>query len=249
MPEGGTIRISTSLGNGDDLPLAQRSKRGATAIVISVEDTGQGMDECALGHLFEPFFTTKEPGRGTGLGLAMVYSFVQLADGHIRVLSEPGRGSEFRLGFPQVTPDATIHSLIGQQSAPRSRSQQLVLVVQDDDDVRQHSAEIMRTLGYRVIEAHDSQAALSMLEKHLNDIALLFCDVGLANGASGHELAEQARLRQPLLKVLFTTGSADALADYQANGEPVIAKPFSTVQLALRMRETIDGSAAIAPRA
>ena len=242
MPAGGRLVISTAEGTAQDLPLNRRNEPGLVANVVCVADSGEGMDEHTLGHLFEPFFTTKRPGHGTGLGLAMVYSFVHMAGGHIQVRSAPGEGSLFRLGFPRAEAEELPVDAVTESTILRSRSQQLILVVEDDDDVRQHSVETLRDLGYRVIEAHDGQSALSLLAKHKGDIALMFCDIGLPDGASGRELATEARQRHPGLRVLYTSGSADAdaVGEDGSSPEPMIAKPFSFDNLALRMREMLD---------
>lgn len=241
MPRGGRLTISTAVGSGDDLPPAARVEPDLISIVISVADTGDGMDDQTLEHLFEPFFTTKQPTQGTGLGLAMVYSFVHLAGGHIQVQSELSVGSVFRLGFPRA-PEAELASGDpANPAAPRSRSDKIILVVEDDDDVRQHSVETLRDLGYRVLEAHDGQAALSLLAKHKGHIALMFCDIGLGDGANGRDLAQVARSAQPSLRVLYTSGSAEGVAigdDQEA--ERIIPKPFTAMNLAIRMHEMLD---------
>ena len=243
MPDGGRLIISTSVGvERDLLPRAAGEPADFISIVICVADTGKGMDKATAAKIFEPFFTTKEPGRGTGLGLAMVYSFVQRAGGRIRVESEPDKGTIVRLGFPRIPPEEVAEDSEAGHSEPLARSREMLLVVGDNDDVRQHSVEALRELGYRVVEAHDGPAALSLLAKHDRDVDLMLCDIGLANGASGRELASEARRKYPLLRVLFTSGSAEAdLTDELAGpGERLIAKPFTLAELALRVREMLD---------
>jgi DNA-binding response OmpR family regulator len=122
-------------------------------------------------------------------------------------------------------------------------------VVEDDDDVRQHSVETLRDLGYRVLEAHDGQAALSLLTKHKGHIALMFCDIGLPNGENGRELAQVARSAHPSLRVLYTSGSAEGvgIAGAEEDAEAVIPKPFTTANLAVRMREALERSASAEP--
>ncbi|HXG81095.1 MAG TPA: ATP-binding protein, partial [Sphingomicrobium sp.] len=245
MPRGGRLTISTAVGTEEDLPPAGQAASDLVSIVICVADTGEGMDQDTLEHLFEPFFTTKEPTQGTGLGLAMVYSFVHMAGGHIQVQSQQGVGSVFRLGFPRAPLEELAKADPAAAAAPRSRSDKIILVVEDDDDVRQHSVETLRDLGYRVLEAHDGQAALSLLAKHKGHIALMFCDIGLADGENGRELAQLARTKQPSLQVLYTSGSADgAPIGDDDDEECVIPKPFTATNLAMRMREMLDPSAA-----
>jgi len=178
----------------------------------------------------------------------MVYSFVHMASGHIRVESTLGAGSVFRLGFPKAPSDALAKGDAPPISAPRSRSHQIILVVEDDDDVRQHSVETLRDLGYRVIEAHDGSAALSLLAKHRGHIALMFCDIGLPNGENGRELAQQARESLPSLRVLYTSGSTDGPdANEAAAVADVIPKPFTAANLAVRMREALEPPATDRP--
>lgn len=240
MPDGGSLVISTATGTAADLSPASHAKADLVSIVIGVADSGEGMDTHTLDHLFEPFFTTKA-GQGTGLGLAMVYSFVHRAGGHIQVHSQPGIGSIFKLGFPRA-PAEELHSAKGScELAPRSRSGQVILVVEDDDDVRQHSVETLRDLGYRVLEAHDGQAALSLLTKHRGNIALMFCDLGLPNGETGWNLAARAREVQPSLRILYTSGSAEiSNVESSVGGRSVIPKPFTAAGLAIRMQEALD---------
>jgi len=239
MPRGGRLTISTSLGATGDLPTVSGEQAGAASIVVGVIDTGDGMDERTLGHLFEPFFTTKEPAQGTGLGLAMVSSFVRMAGGRIEVHSEPGAGSAFRLAFPKAPDEELAAGDVPAQSAPRGGSDKIILVVEDDDDVRQHSVETLRDLGYRVIEAHDSQAALSLLAKHKQHIALMFCDIGLADGEDGRELARLARQVVPSLRVLYTSGSGESGAIADLGADSIVAKPFTVASLAIRMHEML----------
>jgi PAS domain S-box-containing protein len=240
MPRGGRLTVSSALEPLHDP--AQLGDAGPASIVISVTDTGDGMDEQTLERLFEPFFTTKEPAQGTGLGLAMVSSFVQMAAGHIQVRSKPGAGSEFQMSFPMAPDEELVGGDAPSQSAPRSGSDKIILVVEDDDDVRQHSVETLRDLGYRVIEAHDSQAALSLLAKHGDHIALMFCDIGLPDGENGRDLAMSARRVQPSLRVLYTSGSGEGTARADQEAGSIIAKPFTVASLAMRMHEMLDRS-------
>jgi signal transduction histidine kinase/CheY-like chemotaxis protein len=238
MPRGGRLTISTSLETTGDPPTVGQ-QAGPASIVVGVVDTGDGMDERTLGHLFEPFFTTKEPAQGTGLGLAMVSSFVRMAGGRIEVHSEPGAGSAFRLAFPRAPDEELAAGDVPAQSAPRGGSDEIILVVEDDDDVRQHSVESLRDLGYRVIEAHDSHAALSLLAKHKEHIALMFCDIGLADGENGRELAQLARQVVPSLRVLYTSGSGESGAIADLGADSIVAKPFTVASLAIRMHEML----------
>lgn len=172
----------------------------------------------------------------------MVHSFVHMAGGSVQVQSEPGKGTIFHLCFPRA-PEAELSP--GERVSPqppRSRSNQLVLVVEDDDDVRQHAVELLRDLGYRALEAHDGPAALSLLAKHKADIALMFCDVGLPHGTRGQDVAREARRLNPQLKILYTSGSPEreGLDSRARNGDPLIAKPFLASDLAWHIRQVLD---------
>lgn len=239
MPGGGRLSISTQIADRE----AKNAIRdpSVVTVVIEIADTGEGMDKATLDRVFDPFFTTKEAGRGTGLGLAMVYGFVRMADGDIRVDSTLGKGTTFRLAFPRVSGEEASDLFPDSQTIPRGNDQ-IILVVQDDDDVRQHSVEVLRDLGYRVLEAHDGRSALSLLEKHGGDIALMFCDIGLPDGRGGRELAADARRDHPALKILYTSGAADEDSAFGPDGtaELLLAKPFTTANLAGKIREALE---------
>jgi nitrogen-specific signal transduction histidine kinase/CheY-like chemotaxis protein len=162
--------------------------------VIFISDTGSGMDRETLTRVFEPFFTTKEVGKGTGLGLSMVYGFVKQSGGHVNIYSEVDQGTTVRIYLPklmgQTSEEIAADDL--QEPPPGSRSETL-LVVEDDDDVRVYSVEILRELGYRVVEAHDSASALRLLERQDGRVDLLFSDIVLPGGVNGEQLAERAR--------------------------------------------------------
>ena len=243
MPSGGQLVISTLNGSRSDLPPDSRGGRGRGSVIISVTDSGHGMDKDTLSHLFEPFFTTKQPGQGTGLGLAMVYSFVHLAGGQVHVTSKPDQGSTFKLAFPRAAAEEFQEKFLAASQVPASFSDKIILVLEDDDDVRQHSVETLRELGYRVIEAHDGPAALSLLSKRRDDIALMFCDLHLSHGASGQDVAAEARRLNPSMKILYTSGSADGdvLKTRSGTSEALIPKPFSGASLARRLQEVLEG--------
>jgi CheY-like chemotaxis protein len=200
------------------------------------------MSKDILARVFEPFFTTKEVGRGTGLGLSMVYGFVKQSGGHVTVYSEEGVGTTVKLYFPRH------HGLAGATEAstdhqiPRATESEIILVVEDNEDVRAYSAMILKELGYEVIEVADADAALAVLETDQR-VDLLFTDVVLP-GKTGRVLADLAWKFRPKLKVLFTTGySRNAIVHHGRldAGVNLISKPFTFEQLALRVRDIIDG--------
>jgi len=172
--------------------------------VICVSDTGHGMDKPTMARVFEPFFTTKEVGKGTGLGLSMVYGFVKQSGGHVKVYSEVGHGTTVKIYLPRLHGSLEADEVAGEPLAPEGTRSETVLVVEDDDDVRAYSVEVLRELGYRVLEAHDGPSALRLLERQEGRVDLLFSDVVLPGGMTGAQLVEAARALRPRLRVLFS---------------------------------------------
>jgi PAS domain S-box-containing protein len=211
-------------------------------VAISVSDTGSGMDETTLRRAFEPFFTTKPVGKGTGLGLSQVYGFVKQSGGHVKIYSELGQGSTVRIYLPRLLGTASSDHEIVDFPLPEATDEETVLVLEDDDDVRTNSVEILRELRYRVVEAHDGPSALRLLERQ-SRVDLLFTDVVLPGGMTGAQVAAQARALRPGLRVLFTTGYARNAIVHQGRldkGVELITKPFSSSELAAKVRDVLD---------
>jgi CheY-like chemotaxis protein len=211
-------------------------------VMLAVTDTGDGMSEEVRGRVFEPFFTTKVEGRGTGLGLSMVYGFVKQSNGHIQIYSEPGQGTTVKIYLPRLTSAESIANDETDLPVPEGQSEETILVVEDDDEVRTYSVEILRELGYRVVEAHDGPSALRLLERQVR-VDLLFTDVVLPGGVTGAQVAAQARELKPSLKVLFTTGYARNAIIHHGRldkGVKLITKPFGSTELAARVRDVLD---------
>jgi PAS domain S-box-containing protein len=244
MPEGGRLTIETSNAHVDEGYAAMHAEviPGQYA-VISVSDTGSGMDAATLAKAFEPFFTTKPVGKGTGLGLSQVYGFVKQSGGHVKIYSEIGEGTTVRIYLPRKAGAGKEAALVEQPSLPEGTHEETVLVVEDDDDVRTYSVETLRELGYRVIESHDGPSALRLLERQ-SHVDLLFTDVILPGGMTGAQVATHARTLRPELKVLFTTGYArNAIVHHGRldQGAQLITKPFSYAELAAKVRDVLDG--------
>lgn len=182
-----------------------------------------------VAHAFEPFFTTKAAGKGSGLGLAMVYGFIKQSGGHITLVSEPGYGTTFRLYLPPSN-EPLPHSA---EAVPARRGEgECILLVEDDTDVRELAAVFLRASGFRVLAAATPEEALEHLKNHA-DIALMFTDVVLAGTTSGPMLAEQVLKYRPALKILFTTGYARGGMPSEVAGRrfPLLRKPYTREDL------------------
>jgi signal transduction histidine kinase len=247
MPEGGRLTIETANAHIDEgYALSHAEVVPGQYVGISVSDTGTGMDANTVAQAFEPFFTTKPVGKGTGLGLSQVYGFVKQSGGHVKIYSEVGQGTTVRIYLPRLTGQEHEIQAENEMPLPEGTREETVLVVEDDDDVRTHSVESLRDLGYRVIEAHDGPSALRLLERQPR-VDLLFTDVVLPSGMTGAQVAAQARALRPNLKVLFTTGYARNAIIHHGRldkGVQLITKPFTFADLAAKVRDVLDAPTA-----
>jgi CheY-like chemotaxis protein len=245
MPDGGKLTIETCNTELDHAyAQAHPGVIQGQYVCISVTDSGIGMEGETLAKAFEPFFTTKEVGKGTGLGLSMAYGFVKQSGGHIKIYSERGEGTTVRIYLPRLQGQATPFEVAPAADAVQEGQEETILVCEDDDDVRAYTVEVLRELGYRVLEAHDGPSALRLLERQEGHVDLLFTDVVLPGGMTGAVVADHARALRPGLKVLFTTGYARNAIVHQGRLDPgveLITKPFSHADLAARVRQMIDG--------
>jgi CheY-like chemotaxis protein len=243
MPEGGKLTIETANTHLDEAYARMHGEvQPGQYVGIFITDTGIGMDTETVSQAFEPFFTTKDIGQGTGLGLSQVYGFIKQSGGHVKLYSEVGEGTTVELYLPRYR---GIEEAIGEAKedggVPQGRSE-LVLVVEDDPDVRDYTVEMVSDLGYSVLSAVDGASALRLLDSH-REIRLLFTDVGLPGGMNGRQLAEHALRRQPRLKVLYTTGYAQNAIVHQGRLDPGVAvmfKPFTYSDLAAKIRQVLD---------
>jgi CheY-like chemotaxis protein len=243
MPEGGRLTIETANAYIDEAYAANYVEiTPGQYVCISISDTGQGMERATVARAFEPFFTTKPVGQGTGLGLSQVYGFVKQSGGHVKIYSEAGEGTTVKIYLPRLATVAVVLEEQGDSAIPEGDGEETILVVEDDDDVRTNSVEILRDLGYRVIEAHDGPSALRLLERQTR-VDLLFSDVVLPGGMTGAQVAERARELRTTLKVLFTTGYARNAIIHHGRldkGVRLITKPFSSAELAVKVRDVLD---------
>ncbi len=249
MDGGGKLSIRTSNRTLDAAYCAiNKEKTPGDYVQLAVSDTGSGMSQDIIAKAFDPFFTTKVEGQGTGLGLSQVYGFVKQSGGHVRIHSDPGKGTTVLLLLPRAEAmaatdePAVIRPASEGLAAPAPTGTETLLVVEDDPDVRQHSVAVLGELGYRIIEAADGQQALDRLAAY-PEIALIFTDVGLPGGMNGKQMAQQAWARQPGLPILFTSAYASDVLLEDGRLEPgveLIGKPFTVPAVAQRVRSMLD---------
>ena len=244
MPEGGELTIAARNVYLSDLQLAESDHAAAGDYVeISVTDTGTGMPAEVLEKVFDPFYTTKPLGQGTGLGLSMIYGFIQQSHGHVVIDSEEGRGTTIRLFLPRHLGPVEDETQANDEAAPTGAGE-TVLVIEDDPAVRLLVMQVLEELGYRGVETADGRQAVPILESS-RKIDLLISDVGLP-GLNGRQLAEIARETRPDLPILFMTGYAKQAADQAAflgGGMEIITKPFAIEQLGRRIGEILRRNA------
>ena len=242
MPEGGTLSIETDVVWLDhDYVQRHPDSRAGRHVMIAVSDTGTGIPRDVLGRIFEPFFTTKGAGRGTGLGLAMCYGIVKQAGGNIWAYSEPGEGTTFRLYLPTVGGEVTMVPEVA-RGGELPRGTELVLVAEDDPQLRQLNERILRECGYEVLVAEDGEEALELARRAGRPVDILVTDMVMPD-MSGLQVAEQLLRSLPDLKVLCVTGYAAhrTLGTVRARGFGLLQKPFTTDELARRVRNVLDG--------
>jgi PAS domain S-box-containing protein len=253
MPNGGRLCIGTYNRIFDQPEAIGGGEMAAGEYVeLALSDTGTGMTPDVAARAFEPFFTTKEIAKGSGLGLSMVYGFVKQSGGYIRLYSELDRGTTVKLYLPREmgAESLSVPAVAGQDETIPRGAGELVLVVEDNEGMRAFSTGALESLGYRVRVAVDAESALAALDDAAGTIALLFTDVVLGSGMDGFALARAACLRDPELKVLFTTGFADP--SLPALGEPVpdsliLSKPFRLADLAGRLASVLGPARKSAP--
>jgi two-component system cell cycle sensor histidine kinase/response regulator CckA len=242
LPAGGKVTIKTeNVELDEDYAFRRLDVEAGRYVLLTVSDTGVGMDSETMRQIYEPFFTTKEEGKGTGLGLATVFGIVKQSGGDIRVESEPGRGTTFKVYLPQcrapVVGIAPVHARI-----EPLRGRETILLVEDEELVRSFEREVLEQAGYTVHEARDVSHALQLAHAHRDGIDLLLTDVVMPE-LSGPELAEQLVALQPEMKILYVSGYAGDTIGHQGMLEPGFAflpKPLTPDLLARKVREVLD---------
>ena len=237
MPAGGNLVIESRNVTAEHAGLSPDGE----FVLISVSDTGDGMPPEVLERAFEPFFTTKEPGRGTGLGLSSVYGFAEQSGGHVTIDSAPGRGATINLYLPraaEVSQDAGVVA----EAVPLSENSEVVLVVEDNPDVRELTMQRVEGLGYVVREAENGRAAIAIL-KSGEAIDIVLSDIVMAGGLSGYELGRWVQANRPGIPVLLTTGYAAEEARPDAADFPILRKPYKRAELANALRDALAARA------
>jgi PAS domain S-box-containing protein len=241
MPDGGKLTIETANKWLDDRSARDRDLPAGQYVSLCVTDTGTGMTPDVIARAFDPFFTTKPLGRGTGLGLSMIYGFVRQSGGQVRIYSEAGKGTTMCLYFPRYLGEIEEEEQKPSDLVERGFGE-TVLIVDDEEDIRLLICEVLSENYYNILEASDGAAALKILAGR-KPVQLLITDVGLPGGMNGRQLAEAARLARQDLKVLFITGYAENAALGSGHLEPgmeVLAKPFAMSTLANKVRGMLE---------
>jgi PAS domain S-box-containing protein len=245
MPQGGTLIIETAISQLDDsYAAAHDDVRAGQYVLLLVSDTGTGMAPEVRERAFEPFFTTKGVGKGSGLGLSMVYGLVKQSGGHVKIYSELGQGTTVKVYLPRTSAETeAIETPETAEYEPCDR-EATILVVEDDPGVRQLAVNMLHNLGYCTVEAQDADTALQVLDSTPR-VELLFTDVVLPGGKSGMDLAQEAQRRRPDLKVLFTSGYAKRILTQQGilkKDVELICKPYRKASLASKLRAILSQS-------
>ncbi|MEQ1779866.1 MAG: PAS domain S-box protein [Hyphomonadaceae bacterium] len=238
MPDGGILDIETEGVRFEDDPRTAQEAPPGEYLRVSISDTGVGMTPDVCARAIEPFFTTKEVGSGTGLGLSMVYGLMKQLGGHARLYSEVGRGTRVSLFFPREQGAAAVRTAVSDQTVQMGNGE-IVLVVEDDPDVRLVSVSRLEGLGYRVMIAADGISALEVLSRNA-DVALALVDIVMPGGMDGHALADEIDTRFPQIKVVLTSGYSPRMAKAGAQTDrPFLPKPSSRTQLAQILHNTL----------
>jgi len=250
MPRGGKLTLETSAVVLDEASAAKHvGVKPGSHVLLTVKDTGIGMDRATQARMFEPFFTTKEPGKGTGLGLATVFGIVRQSGGAIGVSSEPDAGTVFEIYFPTAQEETVAHVSLRPPELHTLSGSETILLVENEERVRTLACAILRRYGYNVLDAQSSGDAVLICEQHRGTIHLLLSDVVMPR-MNGWQLATRLLAVRPQMRVLYMSGYADSAAAHHAARHPGVAflqKPITPVALALKVRETL-GPGAPAPR-
>jgi CheY-like chemotaxis protein len=243
MSNGGRLLLETmDVELDEDYCLKHADASPGRYVMLSVLDTGAGMDDNTKSHMFEPFFTTKGPGQGTGLGLSTVYGIVRQSGGTIEVLSEAGKGTELRVYLPRICrPPEIIPEPLS--PAPHIHGAETILVVEDEDALRALVVRVLRGLGYEVFSAGDAEEALGLMTTHGAAVDLLLTDVILRGPMQGNDLVRILEPAWPDLRILYMSGYSRDTIIHSGRVNPgvnLLEKPFTPESLAAKLRDTLD---------
>lgn len=240
LPDGGRLTIETGNRTLAGAEAREADLPAGDYVMVCVADTGAGMTPDVAARAFDPFFTTKPLGQGTGLGLSMVYGFVRQSGGQVRVRSEPGQGTTITMYFPRHVGEAAAAETAPPEDSAGDGDGEVVLVVDDEQPIREVVAEVLELAGYRVLQAEDGPSGLKVLQSQRVD--LLVTDVGLPGGMNGRQVADAARIARPDLRILFITGYAENAAvsgDELEPGMAVLTKPFDIAALGRKVEHLL----------
>ncbi|MGE3476915.1 MAG: ATP-binding protein [Rhodospirillaceae bacterium] len=241
MPDGGRLTIETSNSHLDDHYARDAGVAAGQYVMAAVSDTGSGMKPETVAKAFDPFFTTKGIGKGTGLGLSQVYGFVRQSGGHVKIYSEIGQGTSIKIYLPRFVGELAAPATAAREAIVHETNGACILVVEDEDSVRNFAVAALKEIGYRVLDAPDAATGLAQLKQH-PDVAVLFTDVVMPD-ANGRQLADEALKLRPHLKVLFTTGYTKNAVVHNGvldHGVHLLGKPFTIEQLSAALRKAQD---------
>ncbi|CAL79423.1 putative sensor histidine kinase with a response regulator receiver domain [Bradyrhizobium sp. ORS 278] len=242
MPDGGKLTLETkNITLDEDYARLNRDAKPGGYVMIAVSDTGQGIPASLLDKVFEPFFTTKDVGKGSGLGLSMVYGFVKQSNGHVKIYSEQGHGTTVKLYLPRAASAPELPAAESGRPAV-ARGDETILIVEDDALVRDYVVAQVRRLGYRTLSASNAAEGLAIIDSP-ERIDLLFTDVIIPGGKNGRQLAIEAEKRRPGLKVLYTSGYTENAIVHHGRLDAdvlLLAKPYLSADLARMIRTALE---------
>jgi len=244
MPEGGSIIIETeNVFMDDEYCKEHLGSKAGSYVMLSISDTGDGMDKETLEHIFEPFFTTKDVGKGTGLGLAMVYGIVENHDGYITCYSEPGKGTNFKIYFPVIDAEPyRIEDVKQEDLSGLKGNGETLLLVDDEDSLRELGKTILEEFGYKVILANNGESALKTYEAQKSDISIVVLDL-IMPGMGGSQCLEKLLEIDPDAKVVIASGYAvngETKRAIDAGAKGFVRKPYEVKQFLRTVREALD---------
>ena len=244
MPKGGELTIETANAVLDQNQVERHvDVASGRYVMLAVSDSGCGMNPETKARIFEPFFTTKPPGQGTGMGLATVYGIVKQSGGHVWVHSELGLGTSLKIYLPQSEPGERHQGVTSPfPASSRATGSETILLVEDEQAVRDLARSVLKRGGYTVLAACDGEEALRLSKNHAGDIHLMITD-NIMPGMRGHELADVMRKLRPQIKVLFISGYTDDAAIHRGvlvEGIQFLQKPFTPDALARKARSVLD---------